>query len=159
MDSEHIIAVQLRSQRGFTLIAALFVIVICATMGVSMMISNRAQHIEGAREVLESQALQAAQAGIDWGLNQAFISASCPIYIIVTPSQWENRFQITIQCARVSSLGPPIIDEFRIKSRVELADPCSPSSNRICVERSLFASGSTTQGGGIKTPVFIRPLY
>ncbi|MBI4937718.1 MAG: hypothetical protein HY846_05805 [Nitrosomonadales bacterium] len=63
-------------QRGFSLVTAIFLLVVLAGLGAAMMTFFTAQQQSSALDVLGARAYQAARAGIEWGAYQAVQSAS-----------------------------------------------------------------------------------
>lgn len=57
-------------QRGFSLISAIFLLVVIAALGVFAVTLSTTQHQSAALDVLGARAYQAARAGIDWGAYQ-----------------------------------------------------------------------------------------
>jgi MSHA biogenesis protein MshP len=55
---------------GFSLVSAIFLIVVLAGLGVAMMFVSTMQHQSTALDVQGVRAYQAARAGIEWGLYQ-----------------------------------------------------------------------------------------
>ena len=58
-------------QRGFSLVTAIFILVILAGLGASMVTFSTAQHSTVAMDIQSARAYQAARAGIEWGAYQA----------------------------------------------------------------------------------------
>ena len=57
-------------QRGFSLVAAIFLLVILSALGVFMLSISTMQQTTSTQDLLGSQAYQAAKAGIEWGAYQ-----------------------------------------------------------------------------------------
>lgn len=57
-------------QRGFSLVSAMFLLIILALLGVAMMAISGAQHNSQALDVNGSRAYQAGEAGLEWGMMQ-----------------------------------------------------------------------------------------
>lgn len=53
-------------QRGFSLVTAIFLLVVLAVLGAAMVSFSTAQHQSQAMDVMGSRAYQAANAGIEW---------------------------------------------------------------------------------------------
>lgn len=53
-------------QRGFSIITAIFLLVVLSFLGVAMVSFSKAQHQSAALDVMGSLAYQAARAGIEW---------------------------------------------------------------------------------------------
>ena len=64
-------------QRGFSLITAIFLLVVLASLGAVMMTFFTAQQQSSALDVMGSRAYQAARAGIEWGAYQVLRNDSC----------------------------------------------------------------------------------
>lgn len=61
-------------QSGFTLAAAIFLIVILAALGAFVVTVSGLQHTSSARDLVGSHAYQAARSGIEWGAHQLLAS-------------------------------------------------------------------------------------
>lgn len=66
--------------RGFSLLSAIFLLVVLAGLGVAIIKVSTAQHTSSALDVLGAQAYQAARAGIEWALYQKLQSPSSNTY-------------------------------------------------------------------------------
>jgi MSHA biogenesis protein MshP len=67
--------------RGFSVLSALFLLVVLAGLGASMLTFFTTQQTTSAQDLLGSRAYQAARAGIEWGLYQVRIvkgGTGCP---------------------------------------------------------------------------------
>jgi len=60
------------AQRGFGAIAAIVVLVVLAVFAAAIVRIGSSAHADTAQSVLSAKASQAAAAGIEWGLYQAF---------------------------------------------------------------------------------------
>lgn len=96
-----------RAQRGFSVISAIFLLVVLSFLGVAMLTFSSSQHQSSAMDVMGSRAYQAARAGIEWGAyqvlqNPAGIScsiggASNPVAMPVSPSTLSG-FTVDVSC-------------------------------------------------------------
>lgn len=69
----------LAAQRGFSIVTAIFLLVIMALLGAFMLTLSSTQHITSAQDVQGSQALRAARAGIEWGAASVkALATACP---------------------------------------------------------------------------------
>jgi len=57
-------------QGGFTLVSAIFLLVVIAALGAFAVSLSSKQHVGSALDLLGARAYQAARAGIDWGAYQ-----------------------------------------------------------------------------------------
>ena len=68
-------------QQGFSIITAIFLLVVLSFLGVAMVSFSTAQHQGEAMDVMGSRAYQAARAGIEWaayGVTQEIASSPTP---------------------------------------------------------------------------------
>lgn len=61
---------RLTPQAGFSIVSAIFLLVILAAMGAMIVTFSTTQHATSAQDVQSARAYQAARAGIEWGLYQ-----------------------------------------------------------------------------------------
>jgi MSHA biogenesis protein MshP len=64
-------------QRGFSLITAIFLLVVLAGLGTMAVTFFTAQQQSSALDVQGSRAYQAARAGIEWGAYQVLVNSTC----------------------------------------------------------------------------------
>src|SRR5690349_19607372 len=68
-----------RPQKGFALMAALFIVVTLAAIGVYLLTVSTGQVAAAAQDEQAARAYQAARTGVEWGAYQVLIvSATCP---------------------------------------------------------------------------------
>jgi MSHA biogenesis protein MshP len=65
-------------QRGFSLISAIFLLVVLAGLGAAMVSFSTAQNQTQAMDVLGSRAYQAANAGIEWAAYNIALNPGVP---------------------------------------------------------------------------------
>jgi MSHA biogenesis protein MshP len=58
-------------QQGFSIVSAIFLVVILAALGAFMVSLSTTQHVASSLDVRGARAYQAARAGIEWGAWQA----------------------------------------------------------------------------------------
>ena len=92
------------TQRGFAIVAAIFLVVVLAALGAFMLTFSTVQHITSAQDVQGTRAYQAARTGIEWGAYQVLINSSCPAPTSLTPGGTQAGFSVAVQCN--SSFGP-----------------------------------------------------
>jgi len=61
-------------QHGFSIITAIFLLVVLSFLGIAMVTFSTGQHQSAAMDVLGSRAYQAARAGIEWAAYQVVTS-------------------------------------------------------------------------------------
>jgi MSHA biogenesis protein MshP len=68
----------LSSERGFSLVSAIFLLVVIAALGVFSVTLFTAQQQSAALDVMGARAYQAARAGIEWGTYQVLPNSAVP---------------------------------------------------------------------------------
>jgi len=58
------------AQQGFSIVSAIFLLVVMASLGAFMLTFSTVQHTTSAQDVEGARAYQAARTGIEWGLYQ-----------------------------------------------------------------------------------------
>ncbi len=131
-------------QRGFSLVSAIFLLVVLAGLGAAMVTISGAQHTGSALDIQGARAYQAARAGIEWGVhrivnapgacfgNASFVAQAAPTL---------STFTITVNCSRFETAG---IVVYRIQSTAcnqPVAGACpGVSGNAYYVERQIQAT-------------------
>jgi MSHA biogenesis protein MshP len=63
--------------QGFSLVSAIFLLVVLAGLGAAIVYINGVQQTSSAMDIQGARAYQAARAGIEWGLFQQIRNGSC----------------------------------------------------------------------------------
>jgi len=63
--------------RGFSIVAAIFLLVVLSALGAAIVIVSTSQQIGSALDVQGARIYQAARAGIEWGVYKRTRSGSC----------------------------------------------------------------------------------
>lgn len=131
---------------GFTLISALFLLVVLAALGGFIATVSTAQHAGSALDVLGARAYQAARAGTEWGLYQALGGADA---CATSPTDLGtlDSLRVTVVCTSTTLEGSSKI--YRIT-----ATACNlPDASNLCpgqaaspgyVERRLIVVADST---------------
>jgi len=88
------------AQRGFTLIAAIFLLVAVAGLVVFMTNIRVVQQTTLVYGIQGARAMQAARSGIEWGIHDAIVNGSCAgstSFTIARPTL--DNFSVEVQCA------------------------------------------------------------
>jgi MSHA biogenesis protein MshP len=86
-------------QRGFSLVTAIFLLVVIAALGTFAVTLSTTQQQSTALDVLGSRAYQASRAGIDWGAYQVLRNTSCPASTtLATMPGTLAGFTVTVTC-------------------------------------------------------------
>jgi MSHA biogenesis protein MshP len=107
-------------QHGFTIVSAIFILVVLAALAAFIAVISTTQQIGSALDVQGARAYQAAKAGIEWGtyqvwsLNPTRNAGNCP----ATPTTLTfpaaastlTAFTVTVQCiATPGTSGGPTV--------------------------------------------------
>lgn len=97
-------------QRGFSLVAALFLIVVLALLGLFAVRITGGQQQTVNLALLSARALSAANAGIEWGAYQALKNTTCANSTLNLNEAALNGFTVTVQCTQttLSEQGAPV---------------------------------------------------
>jgi MSHA biogenesis protein MshP len=88
-----------RRQRGFALVAAVFIVVVLALLGIMMVTIGGMQRATTSAAVQGARAYHAARSGIEWGAYQATEAASCVASTAFPSVTGHEGFAITVECA------------------------------------------------------------
>lgn len=98
-------------QRGFTLAAAIFLIVVLAALGAFIVTVSGLQHTSSARDVVGSRAFHAARSGIEWGAHKLLAPGgplTCSDGTLTFPGTTLADFTTSVECDE--SAGSPYTD-------------------------------------------------
>lgn len=97
-------------QRGFSLVSAIFLLVVLAGLGVAILNVSTVQHTASALDLLGARAYQAARAGVEWGLYRHRVAAGAYCSNAATPDMQTfalpagttlSNFTVTVSCTFV----------------------------------------------------------
>jgi MSHA biogenesis protein MshP len=100
-----------RRARGFTLVSALFIIVVLAALGAALAKISVRQHLGSAAEVDAARAYQSARAGLEWAVYQVQRVPAPPgaAPACFTTSSFASAglagFTVTVSCTRTPASG------------------------------------------------------
>lgn len=86
-------------QRGFTLIAAIFLLVVVAALVVFITNIRVAQQTTLVYGVQGARAMQAARSGLEWGIHESIVNSNCAAsttFTIARPTL--DNFSVEVQC-------------------------------------------------------------
>jgi len=134
----------LRRQTGFGLIAALFLLVILAALGIAITFIVGVQQNTASLDALGSQAYQAARAGVEWAAYQVTGSTTptCNGTLTFAGTSLQN-FTTTVTCTQtITTEGSTTIRLYNIVSDAcddpnAGACPNTGSTSKIYTERQL----------------------
>jgi MSHA biogenesis protein MshP len=108
-------------QRGFTIVSAIFILVVLAALAAFIAVISTTQQIGSALDVQGARAYQAAKAGIEWGTYQVWSSspagragAVCPTsptpLTFPAAASTLSAFSVTVTCtATTDGSGGPTV--------------------------------------------------
>lgn len=85
-------------QRGFALVAAIFLLVVLALLGIFIVKVSGVQHQTVNIALLGARAFEATRTGIEWGAFQALDSASCTTTTLNLTEGGLNGFAVDVEC-------------------------------------------------------------
>jgi MSHA biogenesis protein MshP len=84
--------------RGFTLISAIFLVVVISALGLFAVTISTTQQQTSVMDFQGSRAYQAAKAGIEWGIYRVTKDSACPTTSPTMPAGQLSGFTVTITC-------------------------------------------------------------
>lgn len=100
-------------QQGFSIITAIFLLVVLAGLGAAMVTLSTVQNQSSAMDVVGSRAYQAARAGIDWAAYQIVnnptpaTAATCAnTFALGSLGGTLSPFTVTVTCIQTAINGP-----------------------------------------------------
>jgi MSHA biogenesis protein MshP len=94
-------------QQGFSIITAIFLLVVLAFLGVAMVTFSTTQHQTVAMDVMGSRAYQAARAGVDWGAYQVLRNGGGCAATTTLPAGTLlgtlSQFNVSVTCGSVAA--------------------------------------------------------
>lgn len=93
-------------QDGFSIVSAIFILVVLTALGAAMVTFSTVQHTTSAQDIQGSRAYQAARAGIEWGLYQTQVTGArttCPASPTTLPALADDLagFTVVVTCDAV----------------------------------------------------------
>jgi MSHA biogenesis protein MshP len=122
------------TRRGFTLISAIFIVVVLAALGTAIAAISQRQHLGTATELQHARALQAARAGLEWAAFQVLRSPAppapapaCPAPVSFVPADL-GGFTVTVSCASSTGTdGPETLTFYQL-----VANACNAPAGGGC---------------------------
>jgi MSHA biogenesis protein MshP len=131
------------ARRGFSIISALFLLVVFSALGAFMLTFSTAQHTASAQDIEGARAYQAARTGVEWALYQVLqVSPTCPSAAPLAPLGGSlSGFTVTVACVSPASYdeGGKTVTVYQITSTAK--NSAAPGSSYY-VERQLQATVS-----------------
>lgn len=124
--------------RGFTLVSALFVLVVLAALGATLAQVSLRQQLGSASEIEAARAFQAARAGLEWGAFQALRNPAPPA---AAPACFGTTsfapagltgFTVTVSCTRTPASGTLADGATALAFFQLVANACNAPSGGAC---------------------------
>lgn len=130
-------------QKGFSLISAIFLLVVLAGLGAAMVTISGAQHAGSAIDIEGARSYQAARAGIEWGVHRIVNApAACFSESSFSPqASTLSSFTITVTCNRFENSGIVVYQIQSTACNQPASGSCpGTSGGTYYVERQLQAT-------------------
>lgn len=136
------------AQRGFALMAALFIVVTLAAIGVYLLTVSAGQVAAASQDEQAARAYQAARTGIEWGAYQILIAGgNCPASQNLALAQ-NFRVEIVCEAALAESEGSASITTYKVTATGCNDASCPPAAiPATYVERRLQLTLSKCTAG------------
>jgi len=113
------------NKKGFTIVQAVFVLVVLGMLGAYMVTMSTVQQAASSQALLQARAYQAARAGIEWGIVKALGGESGDSFS-VAGTGCDVVVTITGDPGNPYREGPDSINIYHIESAATHASPGSP---------------------------------
>ena len=127
-----------RRQRGFTLVSALFLLVVLAALGAALSRLTVRQHLGSAAELANARAHQSARAGLEWAAFQVLRNpappAAAPACFATTSFSLAGLpdFTVTLTCTRTPGSGPVADGDSALAFFALVANACNSPAAGAC---------------------------
>ena len=126
-----------RAARGFSLVAALFLVVVVAALGVFAVRIGMGQQQTVNLALLGARALAAANSGIEYGAYQALSAATCANTTLNLNEAGVNGFSVTVSCSSTAHAeSAATVNVYRIEALATYGTYGQPDY----VSRRVFAT-------------------
>jgi MSHA biogenesis protein MshP len=88
----------INNQNGFTIVQAIFILVILSLLGAYMVRLGTVQQSTSTQALLQARAYLAAQAGLEWGIYKVTTTHSCATWDAGTPKI--EGFSVGVECEK-----------------------------------------------------------
>lgn len=131
----------LSQQRGATIVAAIFLLLLLAGLGALMVTMTSVQNTTSAQDIQGARAYQAARAGLEWGIYQLQVADSCASSATKTFGGTLSAFSVEVACAHAGASpydeAGSAVKVHRIRSKAVLAGSAVGAAGYV--ERELQA--------------------
>ena len=104
-------------QRGFSLVTAIFLLVVLSALGAMMLTFFTAQQQSSGLDVMGTRAYHAARAGVEWGAYQVLQAGNCVASSTLPLGGTLAPFNVTVTCqAQAYSEAAATVTVYRLTS-------------------------------------------
>jgi MSHA biogenesis protein MshP len=129
-----------KGQRGFSIVSAIFLLVVLAGLGAAMLTFSTVQHKSSAQDMQGTRAYFAARAGIEWGAFKLLnpVAACFGSTTFVPPAPTLSSFTVTVTCTPFTASGVTVYEVRSTACNQPLAGNCPGTPGGISyIERQL----------------------
>jgi MSHA biogenesis protein MshP len=109
-----------RKPSGFSVISAIFLLVVLSFLGVAMVTFSTTQHQSAAMDVMGSRAYHAARAGVEWAAYQIVNGSPANCAKVFNPGDLGagvlSPFTVTVTCTATAVSGETISNVYQVTS-------------------------------------------
>ncbi len=105
----------LKNESGFTLVQAIFILVVLSLLGVAMMRLANVQNTTSVFSLQGARAYHAARSGLEWGAARASAGNSC------SGTMTLDGFTVTVSCLPPQSFTEGVIGPYNVYQLSSLA--------------------------------------
>lgn len=140
-----------KKQGGFAIVAAIFILVVLASLGAYMVTISASHHIGSALDIEGSRALQAARTGMDWGIARAvnaptaFGAGNCQtgtVTVNLTTGSGGDFPGLSGYTVTVTCTGTAYTDGVALYSYALTATACNQASGGACPNTTTSTSNT-----------------
>jgi MSHA biogenesis protein MshP len=117
-----------RRHGGFSIISAIFLIVVLSGLAVAAVSLTSSQQTSSALDLLGSRAYEAARSGAEYGIYQQQIASTCAATRSFVPGGTLAAFTVTVQCTVVPTPGM----DSKMDSTTVTATACNQPAGGAC---------------------------
>lgn len=127
-----------RANSGFSLITAIFILVIVATLAVFMVTIGTVQQQTSVLSILSTRALFAADSGVQWAIHSVLTNSNCSAFPAnyVLNGGSSNGYQIKATCVATTYMESP--DTYNVY-RLSVTASLGNLGNADFVSRTIVA--------------------
>lgn len=154
------------SQRGFSIVTAIFLLVVLSALGAAVLVVANMQQTSSAIDVQGARAYQAARAGIEWGMYQILDPSNTVVGSATLPSCFGattltlagslGGFSTTVSCSTPTALTTEANRNLQAYAIVAVAKFGTAGSPNY-VERQISATVSRCKDPSGTGPRFACP--